>query len=263
MDREEVHDRYTICARSNPVEHVIKKGGASFSKADNEAAHAKIAEAERVKAMLEMSLGQTKMTKLLVESSNLSSLNDMKELMDQLDNYAGWKPADPLEDVQVYTKGSKNLRFTLRLHTPDAKLATKFIYEVERRARWEPIQWVTLKKDSPYQDIVQVVYEQQVKKAQYVEYVLFRNIGKSEDGKSIIIISRSIILPPSSVPAIKRVHVNACVHKLSAKEGYTECQSLWRADEGYESMAEYAMWARKLLEGAVRKLNELIGVSNN
>jgi len=233
----------------------------SFGKSAKQSIESK--KQEEIRKLLNQSLGDQKITKLLVESSNLSALNDMKDLMDQLDNFIGWKLVNSTELIDIFTKTNKLLRVTIRLNSQNPKEVVRNFYELEKRQKWDPLNFAILKKDNDYQDIAQILYENPMaKKSEYIEYILFRNIGRSEDSKSILIIERSVILPNSNMPNIKRSHINACIYKITKLEKNVECQILWKIDEGIELLAEYNLLAKKIFDKNVQDLNKLLSYNN-
>ncbi len=85
----------------------------------------------------------------------------------------------------------------------------------------------------------------------------------AEDGQSVLIIERSLLLEQPEAPEVKRVHVNGRIKKLSKKvdtEGqqYVECQILITAEEGFVFTIEYLLYSRKELETAILNLNKLL-----
>ena len=211
-----------------------------------------------IKQLMMKSIGKVKLTKDLLESSNLSALNDMKELMEQFDSYTGWKSIESTELIDIYTKGQKQFRATVDIASSDIRAVTKYFYNLEKRVMWDPLHYTVLKKSGEYQSVVQRLHECSVHKFKYIEYIELWNLGKSEDRTSVLIIVRSILLPESSVQTVKRVHVNACVYKLTPIKGKIECQVLWKVEEGIENLAEYSMWRSKKMEANIKTLNQCL-----
>eukprot|EP00826_Nyctotherus_ovalis_P009837 TRINITY_DN12604_c0_g1_i6.p1 TRINITY_DN12604_c0_g1~~TRINITY_DN12604_c0_g1_i6.p1 ORF type:complete len:449 (+),score=106.25 TRINITY_DN12604_c0_g1_i6:378-1724(+) len=210
------------------------------------------------KQLMKKSMEKVKLTRDLVESSNLSALNDMKELMEQFDSYSGWKLAETNEIIDAYTKGQKMFRVTLRISSSDIKAVTRYFYELEKREMWDPLHYMTLKKTGEYQSIVQLLYDLPTNKHKHIEYIQLRNLGRSEDRNSVLIVVRSLLLPESSVQSIRRTHVNASVCRLTAREKCVECQMLWKVEEGIEGLAEYSMWRAKKMDANVKLLNQFL-----
>lgn len=211
-----------------------------------------------LKQLMKKSMEKVKLTRDLVESSNLSALNDMKELMEQFDSYSGWKLAETSEIIDAYNKGQKMFRVTLRISSSDIKAVTKYFYELEKREMWDSLHYTILKRTGEYQTIAQLLYDLPTAKHKQIEYIQLWNLGRSEDRKSVLIIVRSLLLPESPVQSVRRTRVNASVCRLTARGKSVECQVLWKVEEGVESLAEYSLWRTKRMEANVKLLNQYL-----
>ena len=204
-------------------------------------------------------------SKSLCDASNAASTSYINQLTADLDGYASWALMDVTSGdmIQAYNKGKKEFRITLELKTDDVERAAHYFFDLDKRMKWEHTKWNMIKMESDYQDIVQMVCHCGLGKPKFVEYILHRNFKCFEAEQSIVITEHSLLLPQSEQQDVKRVHINACVIKLSEKvdtdaKNYVECQILVMAEDGYTNSVEYLKYAKKELESEVASLNKLL-----
>ncbi len=226
-------------------------------------------EKEDATDIMARSLNEAKVTKATCDSSVTAAVPHVEALMSQLDGYSSWAVMEEgssmgMESVEAYSRGKKDFRLALQLHTDDAARAGSFLFDLEKRTKWDSVKWNTIKKDGEGQDVVQLLYPQSGVKSKYIEYVLYRTMRVDPDDHSVLIVERSLMLPPrSDAPEVRRVHINACVKKLTEKididaQKYVECQVLMTVDEGFAVTAEYGKYTRKEIEADVATLNKLL-----
>ena len=222
-------------------------------------------EKEDVTGMMAKSVEELKIGKSLLDSSREASMPYAKNLLSQLDGYASWDLIDSFAEdtIRIYSRGKKDLRFTLELATDDIEKVSKHFFDLEKRAKWDSMKWSVIKKENDHQDIVQFLFPFPLGKTRFIEYIIFRNLEYIEGGESIIMTERSLLLPQSEVQDIRRVHVNSCIRKINVKintdgQQYVECQVLLTSEEGYENTAEYNKYIRKEIESEIMAMNALL-----
>lgn len=202
----------------------------------------------------------------LCEDSINETAPYISTLMEQLDGYSGWNIIDSIDsdNIKLYGKGKSGFRITMQLNTEDVQKAAKCVYEIEKLQAWGNLKWNILRKDGDFQEVIHIMLPASLLiKYKYTEYILYKTMKTAEDGQSVIIAERSLILPPCEISEVKRVNVNGCIRKLSKKvdtEGhkFVECQTIMLLDEGFMNSLEYIKFSKKELSEVVSELNKLV-----
>lgn len=212
------------------------------------------------------SLNEQDITPEIRKNSVLASADNVKFLESQLDAYSSWDfmTEYSVDSMKAYSKGPKNFRITTILSSFDPLKASSFFFNLEKRASWDNMHWKVLHKESETQEVAQIFYRMPNCKTKFTESVLYRTMDKSEDG-SIIITERSIGLPPTMAPGVKRLFINACIYKFTLKidtdsEDFVECQAIWTLEEGYNSLVEFYKITKGTMLSSLATLNKLLQI---
>ncbi len=265
------HER-TVCIgylQRMCVRKSSSKGTMAESKDGSEECREEDKDTVDLKDLLSRSLADTIISSDLLAASRTASQDKLDYLTQQLDNYLTWDSLQSTfagDSIKGYTKGKKEFRLSIEIASDNLHKTAEYFTDLAKRMLWDSKRWDFVKKEGGEVEVVQALYRNFTSKTKYVEYVLMRekeNRSSEDEGDSVIIKERSVLLPASTVADIKRVHINACVYKLTQKvdtesRKFVECQALWYVDEGYTSLAEYTRFTNREIEAMVELLDKLL-----
>lgn len=213
------------------------------------------------------SLNEVKVTPTLIELSKALACGEIEYLLSQVSNYSIWELVASTEFTQAektyllkaYNQGSKRFRLEVQLYGKGLREAAEFFMDPHTHALWSSIQRTPVYKDEML-EVVQSVHTSK-DRSKFVECIMERELEElySLEGESLLVTEFSLDLPQSSLTNLKRLHVNAGVHKVSERSDaygrkYIEYQAIWTVEEGYKSLPEYAVYESGELEEELRAL---------
>eukprot|EP00826_Nyctotherus_ovalis_P017522 TRINITY_DN15164_c0_g3_i1.p1 TRINITY_DN15164_c0_g3~~TRINITY_DN15164_c0_g3_i1.p1 ORF type:complete len:519 (+),score=120.67 TRINITY_DN15164_c0_g3_i1:364-1920(+) len=224
-------------------------------------------EKEDLLLVSDRSLSEVKVTPTLIELSKALACGEIEYLLSQVSNYSSWELIASTEFTQeegayllrAYNQGSKKFRLEVQLYGKGLKETAELLIDPHRHAVWSSILRTAVYKD----DMLEVIQSLHTSKdrSKFIECIMERELEElySLEGESLLVTEFSLDLPQSSLTNLKRLHVNAGVHKVSERSDaygrkYIEYQAIWTVEEGYKSLPEYAVYESGELEEELRAL---------
>ena len=118
---------------------------------------------------------------------------DSEEVQNKFNDDIDWIESAKINDnIQVLTKGSKEMKILARLETNDLDEAANYLFDTNQLSKWTPWKWEKVSDKEYWENVVKVT---NLDIENTMECIKSRKLEFCKDGKSAFIIESSVKSP--------------------------------------------------------------------